>query len=375
MHVHVDIAGRHRHREEQRWANAGGNRRPVRGFRGADDAGVAHRAAIDREQQAATREADIGGTLHETRHAHRSADVVHIHERIGGIHAPERGDALAQGFRRREHERFAAVMRHRESHIRARERHRCQHIRDRAPFAARAAQKLLAGGRIVEKRIDGDGRPAAARGIGHAFQRATCDLHSCAFAVAGRRFDFEARHRTNCRKSFAAKAETRDADQVARDANLRRRMTLDGERGIRAGHAASVIAHPDRRAPALGDGDFDARRAGVECILDEFLHDGRRTLDHFARGDLVGDRSREDCDSVLGLHSRNLPVLRTGVNRARRRAARGVPWRSILPDRHRARAASTLPVAARRGPPRPPLESGRPRRQAQAARAMGQDRR
>ena len=45
-----------------------------------------------------------------------------------------------------------------------------------------------------------------------------------------------------------------------------------------------------RFEPAAGGGDLDARRAGVERVLDQFLDHARRTLDDLAGGDLVDHR-------------------------------------------------------------------------------------
>jgi len=64
--------------------------------------------------------------------------------------------------------------------------------------------------------------------------------------------------------------------------------------------AATVIAHPhETQAPAL-DVDLDAGRARIEAVLDELLDEGRRTLDHLARGDLVDELTGEDADRHAG---------------------------------------------------------------------------
>jgi hypothetical protein len=66
-------------------------------------------------------------------------------------------------------------------------------------------------------------------------------------------------------------------------------VALDGEREIGAGHAGAVVADADQPAAAAVGQNLDARRAGVESVLYEFLHDARRPLDHLARGDAVDD--------------------------------------------------------------------------------------
>ena len=67
------------------------------------------------------------------------------------------------------------------------------------------------------------------------------------------------------------------------------RVALDREHQVVAGHAAAVVGDADEPpAAAVGD-DLDARRAGVERVLDQLLDDARRPLDHLAGGDAVDD--------------------------------------------------------------------------------------
>jgi hypothetical protein len=57
----------------------------------------------------------------------------------------------------------------------------------------------------------------------------------------------------------------------------------------RLGHAAAVVGDADAPpAAAIGE-DVDAAGAGVDGVLDQFLHHARRTLDHLAGGDAVDD--------------------------------------------------------------------------------------
>ena len=61
-------------------------------------------------------------------------------------------------------------------------------------------------------------------------------------------------------------------------------------------HAASVVAHLDAVDAAAVEGDGDARGAGVERVLHQFLHRRRRALDHLAGGDAVDGVRREDAN-------------------------------------------------------------------------------
>ena len=50
---------------------------------------------------------------------------------------------------------------------------------------------------------------------------------------------------------------------------------------------ASVVAHANQLCPARSNVDLDIVGAGVEAVLDEFLHNGGRPLDDLAGSDLV----------------------------------------------------------------------------------------
>jgi len=75
-----------------------------------------------------------------------------------------------------------------------------------------------------------------------------------------------------------------------------------GEREIAMGHAAAVIGDADAPpAAAIGE-NVDAAGAGVDGVLDQFLHHARGTFDHLAGGDAVDDLFGELADGHgLGL--------------------------------------------------------------------------
>ncbi len=102
------------------------------------------------------------------------------------------------------------------------------------------------------------------------------------------RTDGEPGDRTDRRQCFAAKAERADVENVI--AELAGAVARDGERQFVGGHAASIVDHPQQRQSAAGRRDLDARRAGVDGILDQFLDHGGRPLHDFAGGDSVDDR-------------------------------------------------------------------------------------
>ena len=75
-------------------------------------------------------------------------------------------------------------------------------------------------------------------------------------------------------------------------------MTLARQEGVVALHAGAVVAHLDEVGAPCLDVDLDARRARIERVLHQLLHDRRGPLDDFARRDLAGDLGRQDADAA-----------------------------------------------------------------------------
>ena len=86
------------------------------------------------------------------------------------------------------------------------------------------------------------------------------------------------------------------------------------------GDAVAVVGDPDQPLAAVGIGDVDAPRAGVERVLDQLLHRRGRALHHLARRDAVGGRRVELADRAAPLHlgarGVHAPRLSTGRRRA-----------------------------------------------------------
>ena len=55
----------------------------------------------------------------------------------------------------------------------------------------------------------------------------------------------------------------------------------------------AVVGDADQLGPTFEDVDFDAGGQCVEAVLEEFLNDASRTLDHFAGGNLINDEGLE----------------------------------------------------------------------------------
>ena len=77
-------------------------------------------------------------------------------------------------------------------------------------------------------------------------------------------------------------------------------MALEGQHGVVADHAASVVGDLDEFFAAGFDDDLDAGGAGVERVFQQFFYDRGGALDHLAGGDLVGDVFGKDVDAAHG---------------------------------------------------------------------------
>jgi hypothetical protein len=66
-------------------------------------------------------------------------------------------------------------------------------------------------------------------------------------------------------------------------------VALDREFKIGACHTLAVVGHPDHPPASAVCEYINAMSASVERILDQFLHDARRPLDHLAGCDAIDD--------------------------------------------------------------------------------------
>ena len=113
-------------------------------------------------------------------------------------------------------------------------------------------------------------------------------------------FQTQARNRSNRRQRLAAKTQGRNIQQVFGILDLRGRVALEGQQGVVAHHAAAVVGDLDELLAAGLDLNLDARRTGIERVLQQLLHHRRRPLHHFAGGDLVRDVFGENVDAAHG---------------------------------------------------------------------------
>ena len=74
-------------------------------------------------------------------------------------------------------------------------------------------------------------------------------------------------------------------------------MSLERGDRILLRHARAVVTHLDHALATVFQNDLDRARTGVDRVLHELLHDGRRTLDDFSRRDLVDQVVGKDFDA------------------------------------------------------------------------------
>ena len=96
---------------------------------------------------------------------------------------------------------------------------------------------------------------------------------------------------------LAAETERANRAEILRARDLARRVPLDRQPRILGLHPFAVVLDPQQLLAAKLDRDRDARRAGIERVLDQLLDDRGRTLDDFAGGDLIREMEGKPVDA------------------------------------------------------------------------------
>src|SRR5580692_7878635 len=77
-------------------------------------------------------------------------------------------------------------------------------------------------------------------------------------------------------------------------------MALESQQRVVMIHAAAIVNHADQPLAARFRFDANGTRACIQSVFQQFLYDGRRTLDHFSRGNFISDCFRKYADSAHG---------------------------------------------------------------------------
>ena len=167
------------------------------------------------------------------------------------------------------------------------------------------------------------------------------------------RHDRHLRDRRDRREPFAAKAERVDAREARGVRELRRCVARDRERQIVRRDPDAVVGDLDLGEPAAAHAHRDARRAGVERVLDELFDDRQRPLDHLAGRDLPDrlgvqepNHPRSGCDQLDAVAERiaDERATRPGMSWSSR-----APWPAArnAPAAHRGRRSAAPDAPSR----------------------------
>ena len=267
---------------------------------GAEQQPVAHRAAVDDEMDVARGAAVIGRQPDLAEQAQVLASLVDRHGiggEIGAEHArgAPREPVLAVRLRRIGR-RGQVVAGKREADLRVRHGKPAHDLGDRLRLGPVGFEELQPRRRRGEELGDLDPRALRRRRRPHRRFDAGLDQdRGPGRGVGGAGDDRKPRHGADRRQRLAAKAERPDARKVA-VGQLRGRVALDRELEVLRGHAGAVVDDADEPASAALDRDLDRAGAGVDRVLDQFLHRRRRTLDHLAGRDAVDEDGIEAAD-------------------------------------------------------------------------------
>ena len=172
------------------------------------------------------------------------------------------------------------------------------------PFRRRRTEEGPSGRHFREQLVDLDGRADRTplrRDVPH---HPAVDLE--AGAMLPRRSagaDHHPRHLGDRREGLATETERSDPFEVIGDAELAGGVRSDRQGKVLGVDAGAVVHDPHEAHAPLLERDGDPRRTGVECVLEEFLDDARRTFDHLAGSDPVDDRHRQSVNASHGRRS------------------------------------------------------------------------
>ena len=164
-------------------------------------------------------------------------------------------------------------------------------------FGGFGAQELLAGGCIEEKITNRDRGASGKAGLFDAKHLSAIDFDDGSGRVFGRTgFEVQAGDGGDGGQSLAAESQCSDAEEILSFFDFRSGMAFEGEHGIVAHHAATIVGNLNQLLSASFDLDSNARRPCIERVLKKLLNHGGWALHHFAGSDLVGNSFGEYVD-------------------------------------------------------------------------------
>ena len=292
MHVHIDFARIDGDEQRHHRLTAARQIIGVSAVDRADQHLVAHRPAVDEQILAERIGARVGRQRGKADHAEAFLAGHHL-DRIGAEIGAEniaepRQRSGKSGQRRRPGAGAALLAGQREGDIGPAHRQPPHHLAHGIAFGALALHEFQARRRRIEQVAHFDAGAGIQRGGSGLRFHTGIDAERPGMRLAGMaRDDRQLRNRTDRWQGLAAEAQRRDRHQIVIVGQLRGGVPLDRKRQVVAGHADAVVGDADQPpAAAVGD-DLDLLRAGIEGILDQFLHDAGGPFHHLAGGNAV----------------------------------------------------------------------------------------
>jgi hypothetical protein len=86
-------------------------------------------------------------------------------------------------------------------------------------------------------------------------------------------------------------------------------MAFQAKQRIIPAHSDAIVSNANKTSSTSLNLDSDTTRLRIESIFNQFLHDARRSFDHLARRDLIGDMIGKKEDAIHFLKRFNALTL------------------------------------------------------------------
>ncbi len=161
-------------------------------------------------------------------------------------------------------------------------------LRELRGFSGVGLQELAARRQVVKHVRHFDQRAFRTSGLDDGFDDARIHANlGAALAAPRARAQPEVRDRCDRRQRLTAETKSDDRPEIIRALDLAGRVPFEAQPRILGIHADAVVFDANHLLAAVFGGDDDARRLGVDRVLDELFDNGRGPLDHFTGRDLI----------------------------------------------------------------------------------------
>ena len=225
------------------------------------------------------------------------AGMLHLQALRSELIAQQRGHARQLRLRIRsgaQAAQLAPIVTQHESHLRIRQRQRTQQFVHVTELGTLGTQEAPPRRQRMEQLAHLD---RAALRMLRRLRRTdlpAIGLHARRMRGALRaRSQLQARNRRDRGQCLAAESHAAHMQQIVERGDLAGRMLRQRQQQFIGGDAAAVVTHANQPCAAAFELDFDALRAGIETVLDQFLDHRSRPLDHLAGCDLVDEHGRQ----------------------------------------------------------------------------------